>query len=310
LKGPDRPITRFVAWLSIATAVSVTLYFPQLSTFFAALNGRLDETFGTAFPAIPMVALLSLLFLLRWGDLRSVLGSERGLRSGPKTRALGLGITLIPLIFTTYSVGSLELSAVSLILVFYGTSLIVNPMTMRIMFPYAVLYATGVTAPAVLQSLFGEPFTTLASYLSAGMASLSGVPVTWQGDQFSIIPRIGTAITGTVTPGCSSILSVTTFLGLLGLMQFDMKREPSFTLKLAVVGSLSLVLLNSVRIMILIWAGYEGGPAALWALHNWIGYGVFLAFYLVVLYVYSRARGRADSRPPTNPNSFKSAEGT
>jgi exosortase/archaeosortase family protein len=216
--------------------------------------------------------------------------------SSPKTRVLGLALAFVPLAFSQYTAASLEASAVSLILVFYGTSLALNPSTVRILIPYAGLYTVGVTVPAALEYFFGEPLAGLSSTLSARLVALAGIPVAWNGTQFELVSRAGGVVAGTITPGCSSVLSVTTFLGLLGLMYFDFRKNPAFTVELAAAGTAALVVLNSARIGILIWAGYDIGPAALWGLHNWVGYAIFLGFYLVVLVVYSgagRQRGAA-----------------
>jgi exosortase/archaeosortase family protein len=87
----------------------------------------------------------------------------------------------------------------------------------------------------------------------------------------------------TVTPGCSSIISITTFLGLLGLVHLDLKKDLSSTIKLAIIGVVVLTLLNAVRILILIWVGYSNGAAEFWSLHNWVGYALFFGFYLVAI---------------------------
>ena len=282
MRRPDRGVVRFFAWLGVSLAATLALYSGQAITSLTLLEG---------IPGFPFAALLGVLFVLRWDQLHSILVEEGRLAGRLPTRMLGLGLALSPLTFAQYSAGSQELSAVSLVFVFYGTSLLLNPTTLRVMFPYAGLCAAGVTAPAAIQYYIGGPLAGLATFLSAGLVSMGGIPVTWHGTQFEFVSRVGGLVTGTVTPGCSSVISVTTFLGLLALMHFDMKKEASATLKTAIVGVVALVLLNSARIGILIWAGYVDGAAALWGLHYWVGYALFLGFYLVVLVVYSRMGG-------------------
>ena len=218
---------------------------------------------------------------------------EQGLTSRPPTRVLGLWLVILPLAFRQLSVGSLELSAVTLISVFYGSSLLINPLSLKIMLPYALLYSVGVTSPTILQTVFGEPLAGFSSALTAGMVSLSGIPVTWHGTQFEFVSKVGDTVTANITPGCSSVLSVTTFVGLLGLMHIDLKKELKSTVKLALVGAAALTVLNSVRIGILIWAGYSSGEAALWGLHNWIGYALFLGFYVATLVIYTNMGKRS-----------------
>jgi len=293
LKGLDIGVGRFVAWLCLALTSSLLFYSGEISTFTQLLSGRLVETFGTVFPAFPFVTLLFILFALRWKELHAILLEEHGLTSRPSTRVLGLWLVILPLAFRKFSDGSLELSAVTLISVFYGSSLLINPLSLKILLPYALLYSAGVTSPTILQTVFGEPLAWFSSVLTAGMVSLSGIPVTWHGTQFEFVSRVGESVTATITPGCSSVLSVTTFVGLLGLMHIDLKKELRSTVRLALVGVAALIVLNSLRIGILIWAGYAEGEAALWGLHNWIGYALFLGFYLGILVVYTNMGKRS-----------------
>jgi exosortase/archaeosortase family protein len=275
---------RFLVWFGVASALS----FLTASNFVALLNQSLGDTFGSVFPAIPFAALLALILALRWADLRDVLAVERGIESQRGTRLLGLGIVGALVALRPITGQTVEASGVALVLTFYGTSLVMNPLTRRFMLPYASVCAVGVGAPAVLQWAFGEPLATLSSNLSAGMVCLAGFPVSWQGTQFELISKSGEVLTGAVTPGCSSIISVTTFLGLLALMHLDLKKDLRSTAILAIAGVALLTVLNSVRILILLWVGYEGGAATFWGVHNWIGYALFLGFYLAALPIYSR----------------------
>lgn len=283
----DRAYLRFFGWVGIASIVA----WLAAPNFLFLLNQAVNDAFGTVLPAIPFTALLILLFLLRWGDLREVLSKEEGLTSEPFTRFLGLGVVVSLLVLRGITGQFVESAGVAVILAFYGTSLILNPPTRKIMLPYAIIYSAGVAVPGVLQWSFGEPLAHLSSVVSAGIVSLSGIPIVWQGTQFSLFSRTGDFVTGVITPGCSSIVSVTTFLGLLGLMYIDLKKDASSTVKVAIAGVGALTALNSARIAILVWVGYVGGADALWSVHNWVGYALFLGFYLVILLVYPKMGG-------------------
>ena len=133
------------------------------------------------------------------------------------------------------------------------------------------------------------------------------MPVAWQGTQFQVFSRTGDVISGFVAPGCSSVISITTFVGLLALMHLDLKKDIRSTAAIAVAGVAALTLLNSFRILLLMWVGYTDGASAFWGVHNWIGYALFLGFYLAALPVYSRmgrsaAAGYAVSGTPYTPS--------
>lgn len=164
-----------------------------------------------------------------------------------------------------------------------------------------MIYAAGIGAPFALQWAFGEPLAYVSSAFSSRLVGLLGFPVAWQGTQFQLMSKSGEVISGIVTPGCSSIISVTTFLGLLALMHMDLRKDIRSTGTLALAGVAVLTLLNSVRIMLLMWVGYVDGAAAFWGVHNWIGYALFLGFYLAALPIYSRM-GRK-TMVPYSPNS-------
>jgi exosortase/archaeosortase family protein len=279
-----RVAIRFVGWI----VVSVSLVFLTAPNFIGLLNASLGDTFGSVFPAIPFAALLTLIFALRWKELEQVLAKEGGFRTEFRPRLVGVLIIVALVLLQPLSGQNVASAGVAVVLTFYGASLLINPLTRRFMLPYAAIYAAGVGAPTVLQWAFGEPLAGVSSVLSSKMVSLLGFPVNWQGTQFQFISKTGDVLSGVVTPGCSSIISVTTFLGLLALMHLDLRKDVRSTATLALVGIGVLTVLNSVRIMILMWVGYVAGSAAFWGVHNWVGYALFLGFYLAALPVYTR----------------------
>lgn len=252
------------------------------------LNQSLGDTFGNIFPAIPFAALLTLIFALRWGELRQALQTEGGIATEALRRLLGAATVALLVVAEPLTGTTVETAGMAVVATFYAASLIVNPRSGRFLLPYAAIYAAGVGAPYALQYAFGEPLAVLSSDLSARLVGVAGFPVAWQGTQFQLLSRTGDVIDGVVTPGCSSVISVTTFLGLLALMHMDLRKDVRSTATLALAGVAVLTVLNSVRIVILMWIGYADGASAFWGIHNWIGYALFIGFYLAILPVYSR----------------------
>ena len=280
----DRAVVRLLAWAGMGSTLAAV----TATNFIPLLGQQLGDNFGSAFPAVPFAALLAVILALRWRDLREVLLKEGSPGSELPTRLLGMGVVASLLALRGLTGLWVESSGVALVLTLYGTALIVNPLTKKFLLPYAAICSVGVAAPTLLEQGFGEPLAGASTALSAWIASLFGLPVTWQGTQFALQTSAGGLVTGDVTPGCSSVMSITTFLGLLGLMQLDLMRDYTSTAKVAVAGVAALFCLNSIRIAALIWVGYVGGAGALWSLHNWLGYAIFLGFYAVFLLVYPR----------------------
>jgi exosortase/archaeosortase family protein len=86
-----------------------------------------------------------------------------------------------------------------------------------------------------------------------------------------------------------------------------MKKSPAATARFAVAGVIVLPLLNSARIALTILVGYLYGSAAFWWIHNWLGYAIFLVFYIVVLVTYSRMDKPRIARDPVSPSGQSSS---
>jgi exosortase/archaeosortase family protein len=105
---------------------------------------------------------------------------------------------------------------------------------------------------------------------------------------FELVSAAGDPISAVVTPACSAVYSISIYLALLGLMYLDMGTSLATTAKFAIAGVVVIPLLNSARIALTIWFGFVDGSAAFWGIHDWLGYAIFLAFYIAVLMTYTR----------------------
>ncbi len=292
----DRGHGRLVAWLGTTFLLVFALYSNQLAVLISGLSELLSSTLGTVFPAYPFLALLLLLTALRWKDFHSVLLTEKGLTSMLATRLAGVSLVILPAILWSLFFGQggpsayleMEMSACCLVLVAYGTLLALNPSMGKMMLPFASLYAVGLISPLLMLDALGAPMATLSSFLTAGMTSALGIHVAWQGVSFAFISRTGEPITAVVTPACSAVYSISIYLALVGLMHLDMGRSLATTAKFALAGVLAIPLIDSARIALTIWFGFAEGSAAFWGIHDWLGYTVFLFFYIGVLVTYAR----------------------
>ena len=304
----DKGHARLVAWLAATFLLIFSLYSNQLLVLTSGLSELLTSTLGTVFPAYPFLALLILLTALRWSDFHSVLLTEQGPTSMPAVRLAGFAFVLLPAAFWaifSLQLGqsvylAMEISACSLVLVAYGALIALNPRMWRIMLPYASLYALGLVSPLFMLDALGAPLASFSSYVAAGMTSALGLHVAWQGVSFGFVSATGEPISAVVTPVCSAVYSISIYLALLGLMYLDMGASLTTTAKFAIVGVAIIPLLDSARITLMIWFGFEGGSAAFWGAHDWLGYAMFFAFYVGVLEIYSRTSGPVSARARTS----------
>jgi exosortase/archaeosortase family protein len=309
----DRGYLRFGAWIAVTFLLAFTIYSSQVILLLTGLGALLSSTLGTVFPAYPFLALLLVLTALRWNDFHKVLLTERGLRSKPTIRLAGVLLIILPAVFWSLffrwvessAYLAMELAASSLVVVAYGSLLALNPTMWRIMLPYASLYALGLISPLLMIDTLGVPLASISSYLAAGITNVLGIHVAWQGVSFGFVSAAGDPISAVVTPACSAVYSISIYLALLGLMYLDLGSSLTTTAKFAIAGVVIIPLLNSARIALTIWVGFVGGSSAFWGIHDWLGYTIFLVFYIAVLVIYSRtaknSAGQTTSSIRTNP---------
>ena len=188
---------RFFAWLGAAAAISAV----TAPNFIPLFNQLLGDQFGDAFPVFPFAALVALITALRWRDLADLLEAEKGLKSEPRTRAAGISIVAALLVLEPLTGLTVTTAGVAMVLTFYATSLALNPLTRRILLPYAAVFAAGVGSPAVLQWAFGQPLAEVSSRLSARLVWVVGLPVAWAGTQFELVTKSRDVVSSIVAPG-------------------------------------------------------------------------------------------------------------
>lgn len=291
----DRGHVGLLAWGLASSVTVLSLYSQQLEVLTSGLGGLLDSTLGSVFPAYPFLALLFVLTSLQWRVFHRALLQETASRADLAVRGVGALLVVLPAaLWGGARVGSapspylsMEVAAFSLVVAVYGVLLVVNPVLWRPVLPYASLYGLGLLAPLLMLDYLGAPLATISSSMAASMTTALGLGVAWQGTSFAFLSAGGEKIGAVVTPVCSAAYSISIYLALLGLMYLDLRRSTRTTLTFAFVGVPALLLVNSARISLTIWLGFLGGPAMFWGVHDWLGYGMFFAFYIAALASYS-----------------------
>jgi exosortase/archaeosortase family protein len=279
-----------ILWFIISVSFLVTLYQKETSYLFVKAFQILKGDIGTSYPLAGIV-LISFFLFLRRSNIKEALEKQNPLNSHIIIRLIGLTLIFLPKIFsmgieshdrTVY----LPLSSAIIMLLIYGSALTVSPKSLRILTPYLILGVTSVLSPLFLNDVMGLHLSLIVTNLVKGLTWLFRIPVSWMGTYAYITTVNGESIYTNISPGCSSISSISTFLLLTLLMHMDLQHEPKTTLKLSTFGTLVLILLNSMRITILIFSGYVAGPQLFNLLHKRLGYLIFTSFYIIALIIY------------------------
>ncbi len=285
------PYRRLIIWLGAASILSLALYPQQVSTLLSSVAGASVENLGNYY-ALAALLFVGVFFMLRWQDLRSLLLKEGKLRAMPIVRLVGLALCLLPLLLVPLlrmNEDATSIAVFPIFMVFWGVFLLINPTTLRLTFPYSAALLAATLLPFPLTALVGEPLVGVASFLSRLFLSATGIPYLYASlpsPELLFSSRGGSSLALSITPFCSSLSSISVFLLLVFLMHIDLKKDLSSTVKMAFLGTVALVLLNSLRIAALAWVGFFGGPDLLASVHGWIGYTIFVAFYAVAAFAY------------------------
>lgn len=210
----------------------------------------------------------------------------------PLVRLAGIALSLLPLLLVPLLVGYEDVGSLAVFpvfLVFWGISLLINPSTVRMSLPYSAALLAATLLPFPLTALLGEPLVGVTSFFSRLFLSATGLPYSYTSlpsPELQLTSQGGSSVALVITPFCSSLSSISVFLLLVTLMHIDLGKERSSTIKMALLGTVALVLLNGVRIAALAWAWFIGGAELLAGVHGWIGYTIFVAFYGAAAFAY------------------------
>jgi exosortase/archaeosortase family protein len=298
-----RGLALTAAWCLLSAAAILTVYSYQVAVLTSGLDALLTSTLGSTFPAYPFLALLVVITTLQWKRFYSSLSSEASLTELPLVRVSGTVLMFAPAVLWAKFIGpagssdylAMEVAAVSLVSAVYGALLIVSPSTWRLMLPYAGLYVFGLVTPLALIQELGPTLAGITGSLTAGVTGTVGPAVAWQGVNFSFVSTGGQTISSYISPACSAAYSISIYLALLGLMKLDTGGTWRTTSMFAVAGVILIPLVDVARISTMIWFGYLDGPTAFWGVHDWLGYALFFAFYVVAMTLYFRATGDSSS---------------
>ncbi len=283
---------RVILWFMASLSILFLLYRHNVVALLEKTLEFLSGNLGYS-SSLGGLFLVSFFLLLRWEEFNQILSQERGYTSMLPRRLFGLAVALFPLFFMRNTEllprhQYLHVSTMIIFLVGYGVSMIVTPTLWKTLLPYTALAVMTFLSPSLIQSTLGDVFIDIATVLTKLFLGLSGAGVTWNGNEAAFLSPGEAVIKLRIDRGCSSIPAISIFLLLVGLMHLDQKKELNATMKLASLGTVALILLNSVKLALTIWGGKVYGSSVLWSLHSWLGYIVFTGFYVVALLAYLR----------------------
>jgi exosortase/archaeosortase family protein len=153
------------------------------------------------------------------------------------------------------------------------------------------IYGFSVVFPIFTMTVIGGPAATTVAATVAFITGLFGIPVVSHGVTLRFSSLGGGIITTAITPGCVGFATIGVFIALFSLMMLDIRLPLKKAWYMFLVGLAGTWLLNHIRMVLTIVAGYFWGLGGLEAVHYNINYVIFPLWYALFAYVYLRKAG-------------------
>ncbi|MCL6477733.1 MAG: exosortase/archaeosortase family protein [Peptococcaceae bacterium] len=282
--------------LALWVLVSIIIFFSFGRLFWSKFLDNLSYSYiigGHHAAPYGLLFLCAFFLFLRKKELKEEMAREEGRKSPVFS---GTGIILV---------------AVSFFLPPEEDFLILKP-AFALTGSFAILFGRAVKTPLLVTGIYTAAAAfplMIMRYAEAGYAKTAilpvkivtgmlGLPLMVKGQHISFSLASGDPITVTVTADCAGPSTMGVFLGLFALMYLDMPIPVKRAAAVFAFGLAGTWIQNTVRLVIILLAGYLFGQKALWSVHSWTIYILFPAWYLVFALVYFKLAGTGSMDKP------------
>jgi|GEM_PF-1003942 exosortase/archaeosortase family protein len=276
--------------IPITALSSVILYHAYFIELVSKVNDLLDGNFDTSIPAYPLVALFFLVFciLLRYKDITS--SEEKSeLSYNYIIRMLGFLLIVLPALSSSILYGyvdQMEFSAIAIVSCWFGLTILLKPYLLRRLLPYVTAFALCTVFVSLATPNLGYYLSVVETKISSFLTFLLRIPISWHSTSFLLTTESGNLLNQPITAACSGVASFSMLLLILVLLHFATNAKLSFTAKFGILAIPPLLMVNSARIVTMLWAGYSFGISTFWSLHGWFGYLLYSVYYAVIKYLF------------------------
>jgi exosortase/archaeosortase family protein len=153
------------------------------------------------------------------------------------------------------------------------------------------IYGFSVVFPIFAMTTIGGQSATMVAATVAFITRLFGIPVVSHEATLQFSSLDGDIITTAITPGCVGYATIGVFIALFSLMMLDIRLPLKKAWYMFLIGLAGTWLLNHIRMVLTIVAGYCWGRGGLDVVHYNINYVLFPLWYALFAYIYLRQTG-------------------
>lgn len=294
---PERMQNRIAIWL----VLSLLLTFLLLPGFWMNLPLLLSLSYIRDTGAYPW-AVLGLCLLWLFFKREEVIKEIKS-RVSHGERAVGAVIAGSSLFLRNET--DLSFLALGVLLIFLGVFTSLFGAASKVPGILLGVYAFAIIFPRVFTAHLEAPYSLITVETVAAVLGLMGYPIYTQGQVISFTSTTGEQLGSYIGAPSSGIASITIFVALFALMHLDFRPPRRKALYLFLIGLLGTSLQNIIRLVLIILAGYHLGYNAMMQVHDYAGYVIFPAWYIVFAYIYVRSFQPRNSKNKRNEGQNK-----
>ena len=163
------------------------------------------------------------------------------------------------------------------------------------------IYLFSLAFPMLMMRWAGDASALATTNIVTAIVRVFGLPITSQGLVVHFTSVTGNFIAVVIEPGCAGPITIGVFIALFTLMMLDIKLSLRRAWYVFLFGLTGTWLLNIIRIIVSLAAGYYWGSAAIDAMHQNLFYIIFPLWYALFAYIYLR---RANWKKATSDDSL------
>jgi len=282
-------------WLATALPTSMILFRRQWAFILQALlDWRLLQSEGS-YP-LAMLLLAGLFLFLKRRTLADSLERDRSRWGGTLPLLTGSLLVLSSLALSSLDPGNLIYSIIPVLIYLQGLFVPVFPEASKLTITLLGLYISTSSLPTVVDTFFDQPVSHFFIQCSMPLLGILGYSAQGVGQMITFLSSTGVPRILYINSSCAGPASFSVFLFLSGLMYLDLRPDKRQTILLTSAGCVALYLLNILRLLILAYVSYSYSSQAMWEVHSYLGYVLFLSFYVAYLLVFFRFLTRGDLR--------------
>ena len=282
-------------WLATALPTSMVLFCGQWAFILGALlDLRLLQSEGS-YP-LAMLLLAALFLSLKRHAFAQSLERDRARWGGLLSLLAGSLLVVSSFALSSVDPGNLIGSVFPVLLYLQGLFLPVFPQASKLTITLLGLYISPCSLPTVIHTFLDEQVSLFFIRCSLPLLNLMGYSAQNVGQAITFSSSTAEPRMLYINSSCAGPASFSVFLFLSGLMYLDLRPDKRRAMLLTSAGSAVLYLLNVLRLLILAYVSHSYSSQAMWEVHSYLGYALFLSFYAAYLLVFFRFLTRDCSR--------------